>query len=65
MICENCGAEFACSRSDVTACWCAKESYRLPLQMPSAIGIFKDCLCPTCLQQVEKLLRTRKTTAAT
>ena len=31
------------------------------MPMPSTIGIFNDCLCPTYLPQVEKLLRTGKT----
>jgi len=41
------------------------ESYRLPLPTPPTIGILKDCLCPTCLPQVEKLLRAGKTAPPT
>jgi hypothetical protein len=60
VLCESCGAEFACSRDDVAACWCANESYRLPVPLPSEVGSFKDCLCPLCLRKVERLLSAKK-----
>nr|WP_137045922.1 hypothetical protein [Pseudolabrys sp. FHR47] len=43
--CASCGAVFSCS-GDVE-CWCAAESFRLP--MPAADGA-ADCLCPQCLR---------------
>ncbi|MGC1355902.1 MAG: cysteine-rich CWC family protein [Xanthobacteraceae bacterium] len=64
LVCENCGAEFACSRDDVSACWCAKESYRLPSPLPPEIGTFKDCLCPQCLGKLEKRSTARKSASA-
>lgn len=44
LVCEGCGAEFAC---DVAGdCWCMAEPAALPL--PTSGG---DCLCPNCLRQ--------------
>jgi hypothetical protein len=42
--CAGCGAEFACGLS--ASCWCADESFRLPMPLDSS-----DCLCPNCLRQ--------------
>jgi hypothetical protein len=41
--CERCGAAFGCGLGD--DCWCATESFRLPLPVKGA-----DCLCPDCLR---------------
>jgi hypothetical protein len=51
---------FACT-SDET-CWCAAESFRLPLPAPGAAGIGQDrpdsdrpdsdCLCRDCLRRL-------------
>ncbi|HVX74801.1 MAG TPA: cysteine-rich CWC family protein [Bradyrhizobium sp.] len=44
LICSGCGAEFSCGLS--AACWCADETFRLPMPTDSS-----DCLCPSCLRQ--------------
>jgi len=44
LACHRCGTEFTCTGDE--ACWCAKESARLP--MPRA---GEDCLCRDCLRQ--------------
>jgi hypothetical protein len=43
--CARCGTVFDCGGSRDGACWCADESYRLPIPDPD-----EDCLCPTCLR---------------
>lgn len=45
LTCASCGAAFSCT-GDV-GCWCAAESFRLP--MP-ALNSAADCLCPSCLR---------------
>jgi hypothetical protein len=45
LACLHCGTEFTCALSG--ACWCADETFRLP--MPSDGG---ECLCPDCLRKV-------------
>jgi hypothetical protein len=45
LACAGCGTAFDCGLGG--PCWCAEESYRLPL--PEAGG--GDCLCPDCLRQ--------------
>ncbi|HEY1748003.1 MAG TPA: cysteine-rich CWC family protein [Xanthobacteraceae bacterium] len=62
VVCENCGGEFGCSRDDIGECWCAKESYRLPL--PPETTRFKDCLCPQCLRKVETQSAAKKAAPA-
>jgi hypothetical protein len=42
--CSRCGAEFECDPGG--ECWCADESFRLP--MPVEGG---DCLCRDCLRK--------------
>jgi hypothetical protein len=44
LACARCGAAFDCNPAG--GCWCADESFRLPL--PTAAS--EDCLCPTCLR---------------
>jgi hypothetical protein len=44
MTCERCGAPFECGLSG--ECWCADESFRMPLPTGT-----QDCLCPTCLRK--------------
>jgi hypothetical protein len=51
LACSGCGAEFACNPAG--PCWCADESFRLP--MPSDGG---DCLCPDCLRKMAGALAT-------
>jgi hypothetical protein len=41
--CARCGASFDCGGP---ACWCADESYRLPMPLDAA----STCLCPACLR---------------
>jgi Cysteine-rich CWC len=53
LICARCGASFDC-RPD-GACWCADESFRLPVPGGAAPGGAApgddtDCLCPACLR---------------
>jgi hypothetical protein len=43
IVCERCGTLFRCNLDG--DCWCAAESYRLPLPLSG------DCLCPACLRQ--------------
>jgi Cysteine-rich CWC len=45
--CSGCGTEFSCSLSG--GCWCADESFRLPLPADAT-----DCLCPDCLRKLAK-----------
>jgi hypothetical protein len=46
--CVRCGAAFECgSGGRDGACWCADESYRLPVP-----GADQDCLCPQCLRRL-------------
>ena len=44
LTCTRCGAAFDCRLDG--GCWCADESFRLP--MPDAAA--EDCLCPACLR---------------
>jgi hypothetical protein len=44
LTCSGCGAEFTCGLS--ATCWCADESFRLPMPGDNA-----DCLCPDCLRR--------------
>jgi hypothetical protein len=41
--CAQCGVAFGCGLSG--DCWCADESFRLPLPTDAS-----DCLCPDCLR---------------
>jgi hypothetical protein len=41
--CAGCGSTFACGLGG--DCWCADESFRVPLPADGA-----DCLCPACLR---------------
>ena len=43
--CARCGASFTCGGPD---CWCAAESFRLPMPTDAAA----TCLCPACLRQL-------------
>ncbi|WJR81671.1 cysteine-rich CWC family protein [Bradyrhizobium sp. NP1] len=45
LACARCGTEFSCNLSG--GCWCADETFRLP--MPSGSD---DCLCPDCLRKM-------------
>jgi len=45
LTCVSCGTAFSCT-GDID-CWCAAESFRLP--MP-ALDSAADCLCPPCLR---------------
>ncbi|HKS20071.1 MAG TPA: cysteine-rich CWC family protein [Bradyrhizobium sp.] len=47
LACSRCGAAFDCNPAG--SCWCADESFRLP--MPSDGG---DCLCPDCLRKMAR-----------
>jgi hypothetical protein len=47
LACAVCGTEFTCSLAG--PCWCAEESFRLP--MPADGG---DCLCRDCLRKAAK-----------
>nr|WP_146690171.1 hypothetical protein [Bradyrhizobium canariense] len=44
IVCSGCGTEFTCSPAG--PCWCADESFRLPMPVDGG-----DCLCRDCLQQ--------------
>ena len=45
LTCARCGTGFDCKRGG--CCWCAVESYRLP--MPESVAA-EDCICPACLR---------------
>ncbi|MGB8401593.1 cysteine-rich CWC family protein [Bradyrhizobium sp.] len=45
LACARCATVFACNPSG--PCWCAEETFRLP--MPADGG---ECLCPTCLRKM-------------
>jgi hypothetical protein len=46
LTCASCGTAFGCTLDG--ACWCAEESFRLPLPTEAA----QDCLCPSCLRRI-------------
>jgi hypothetical protein len=56
LTCERCGAAFDCGRDMAHGCWCAAESFRLPMPLPREAGGFSDCLCPSCLRKVAQVL---------
>jgi hypothetical protein len=56
LTCERCGAAFECGRDSEHGCWCAGESFRLPMPLPQEAGSFSDCLCPSCLRKVAAAL---------
>ncbi len=58
--CRRCGEQFSCARDNPGGCWCAAESFRLPVPLPANIGAFADCLCPSCLRAVAELLDARR-----
>jgi len=45
--CPGCGQQFTCCPAG--ACWCGRETFRLPLP---ARGCDAVCYCPTCLQKL-------------
>jgi len=44
LACSRCGTEFACNPGGT--CWCADESFRLPMPLAG-----EDCLCRDCLRK--------------
>ena len=46
LACMRCGTAFGCNLGG--DCWCADESFRLPLPAGGA----EDCLCPDCLRKL-------------
>jgi hypothetical protein len=44
LACSRCGTEFECNPGG--ACWCADESFRLPMPVEG-----EDCLCRECLRK--------------
>jgi hypothetical protein len=58
LICARCGEEFGCGRERIGACWCNAEPYRLPLPAAGAQASAGDCLCPACLREAAKTLKT-------
>ena len=54
--CERCGCEFDCSLSKAGKCWCAKETFRLPVPLPPEAGDIRGCLCPSCLRLAARAL---------
>src|SRR6202020_1571796 len=53
--CERCRAEFECSASGETECWCVRETYRLPMPLPLEADPVTTCLCPSCLRAAARL----------
>jgi hypothetical protein len=45
LACSGCGAEFGCNPTG--NCWCAEESFRLPMPTDAS-----ECLCPDCLRKM-------------
>ena len=31
-------------------CWCAKETFRVPMPLPPEAGGIRGCMCPSCLR---------------
>jgi hypothetical protein len=52
LTCERCGSNFDCSPSSDGECWCAKETYRLPMPSARENSGIKSCLCPSCLRKI-------------
>jgi hypothetical protein len=51
LACSRCGTEFECNPGG--ECWCADESFRLPMPVAG-----EDCLCRECLREAaEQALR--------
>jgi hypothetical protein len=48
LACARCRAAFNCNPGG--ECWCADESFRLPLPASGA----EDCLCPDCLRALAR-----------
>lgn len=44
LTCSRCGTEFGCNPGG--ACWCADETFRLPMPVAG-----EDCLCRECLRK--------------
>ncbi len=53
---ERCGGEFDCSPSYKGECWCAKETFRVPISLPPEAGDIRSCLCPSCLRLAARAL---------
>jgi hypothetical protein len=51
VICARCGKGFDCGVNVPAGCWCADESFRLP--MPTSVT--EDCLCPDCLRAAARI----------
>ncbi|MGE3148980.1 MAG: cysteine-rich CWC family protein [Pseudorhodoplanes sp.] len=47
LACARCGTAFECDPQG--GCWCAGESFRLPLPTNG-----EDCLCPDCLRALAR-----------
>lgn len=59
LTCERCGTAFGCTL-DAKSCWCADESYRMPMpaqESEKEPGKASDCLCPDCLRAAEANLK--------
>ena len=41
-------------------CWCTKETYRVPMPLPSEAGGAESCLCPSCLRLTASALTAGK-----
>ena len=54
LTCERCGTAFGCTL-DAKSCWCAEESYRMPMPVKGS-----DCLCPNCLRTAAANLKTQR-----
>jgi hypothetical protein len=48
IVCSRCGSEFTCALSG--PCWCAEETFRLPIPTDG-----EDCLCPDCLRKAAEV----------
>jgi hypothetical protein len=47
LACSGCGTEFTCNPSG--PCWCAEETFLLPMPLDDG-----DCLCADCLRRKAK-----------
>ena len=57
-LCGNCGQRFPCGGGR-EPCWC--DQVRLNESQLTVVGqTFRDCLCPTCLQQISDGSRVEK-----
>ncbi len=51
-ICARCGRKLVCRSEDVANCACSRFTLS-PEQQRAIAGIWKECLCPSCLDELQ------------